>query len=179
MKKHALIIIFFITILGSITVSIITIINNPKIAYVNTNIILDKYIGLIEVRNILQQKTTTYNKEIDSLQKSYTIIYNQLVNNHNKNNDENNKLLEKELTYRRNEIIRLQEDKENSINKENEIMIQGALNQINSFIHQYAEKKGIDIVLGGNQSGNILYGNDKYDITNEVLEGLNNSYKQQ
>ena len=57
-------------------------------------------------------------------------------------------------------------------------LLQGALNQINEFVAQYAEANSYDVVLGTTAGGNVLYGAEYVDITDEVIEGLNASYIQ-
>ena len=56
-------------------------------------------------------------------------------------------------------------------------MMEGVLNQVNSFVQDYGRKKGYDVIFGTTLSGNILYGKEVIDITNEVVEGLNQTYK--
>ena len=52
------------------------------------------------------------------------------------------------------------------------------MSQINSFVKQYAEQEGYDIILGTTQSGSLLYANNALDITEEIVEALNQYYKQ-
>ena len=47
---------------------------------------------------------------------------------------------------------------------------------IQSFLVRYNKSKKYDIILS-KAGDNMLYANPKYDITNEVLKGLNKKYK--
>ena len=44
-------------------------------------------------------------------------------------------------------------------------------------IREYGKKKGYSLIIGANDSGNLLYGSESKDITNDVLEYLNQQYK--
>ncbi|HEY4787660.1 MAG TPA: OmpH family outer membrane protein, partial [Bacteroidales bacterium] len=85
--------------------------------------------------------------------------------------------LEKELSKRGNDYKRYTDEIEKISKEENEKLTQGAFNQINSFIEKYSKENNIDIVIGVTLSGNVLYGADKMDITDKILEGLNKSYR--
>ncbi|HTF81307.1 MAG TPA: OmpH family outer membrane protein, partial [Cytophagales bacterium] len=66
---------------------------------------------------------------------------------------------------------------EGKISEEDQKLTQGVVNQVNTFITEYGKKNGYSIIYGTNLSGNIIYGADAYDLTNEILTELNNQYK--
>lgn len=47
---------------------------------------------------------------------------------------------------------------------------------INSFLKTYNEDKGYDLILSNTGFDNLLYANPVYNITNEIVEGLNARY---
>jgi outer membrane protein len=48
---------------------------------------------------------------------------------------------------------------------------------INAFLKEYNKDKKYEIIISNTASDNILYADKAYDITNEVIAGLNKSYK--
>jgi outer membrane protein len=56
-------------------------------------------------------------------------------------------------------------------------LAEGVLNQINGFVETYARDRGYTLVLGTTQTGSLLYASDAVDITEEVLQGLNQAYQ--
>ena len=56
-------------------------------------------------------------------------------------------------------------------------MTQQVLTEVNAFIEAYGEKKGVKIILGANNSGNIVYAEDKLDITKELQDALSKNYQ--
>ena len=65
---------------------------------------------------------------------------------------------------------------EDEVNEKDQEMMQAVLNQINSFVKEYAVENKYSLILGTTSDGNILYGEDAMDITDELLEALNNNY---
>ena len=49
--------------------------------------------------------------------------------------------------------------------------------QLSQYVKDYGKEKGYSIVLGAEGSGVILYGNEENNITEEVLQYINNKYK--
>ena len=47
---------------------------------------------------------------------------------------------------------------------------------INSFLQVYNQTKGYDLIISNTAFDNLLYGNPAYNITNEIVEGLNARY---
>lgn len=151
--------------------------NTPKIAFVRSAIVVDKYLGMIEARKLTESKIGTWQANIDTL----SLDFERSINNYQQ---AYRQLSSKERMERESILKRQQEKLEQykqtmgqKAEEENEKMIQGVLNQINSFVENYSKENGYDVVLGVTMSGNILYGTEAIDITDEVLQGLNNSYK--
>ena len=59
---------------------------------------------------------------------------------------------------------------------EEEKMLEGVLNQVNSFVRKYGEENGFAMVYGTTSDGNILYGEAELDITDDLLTKLNHEY---
>ena len=55
-------------------------------------------------------------------------------------------------------------------------MTEEVLGQINGFVETYGRENGYDLILGTTQTGNLLYGREALDITEELLEALNRDY---
>lgn len=51
------------------------------------------------------------------------------------------------------------------------------LKQMSQYIKDYGEEKGFKLILGKNESGNVLYGDEPSNITKEVIEAINSKYQ--
>lgn len=160
-----------------IGVTIWTKLTSPKIAFVNSSVIVEKYLGLVEVRKAFEQKTKEWGAELETLGQRYKEASDYLSNNRSKLSAAEIQRLEKDLLRKLDEFNSHKSDIERRGEEENEKMTQGALNQVNSYVETYSKTHNIDIVIGVTISGNVLYGSERVDITNEILEGLNKSYR--
>jgi len=56
--------------------------------------------------------------------------------------------------------------------------MQSVIDKVNVYMAEYGKKHNYSIIFGTVAGGSILYGNsDRYDISNEVIKGLNERYK--
>lgn len=150
--------------------------STPKIAYVNSAMVIEKYAGIHEAQKIIEQQENKRKTEMDTLYSRYV----QSLNNYKKAREiESNKVLsvmEKNLQLQQQNYEKFKLETEKLSQEEQAKILQGALNQINSYVERYAEKNGIDIVIGITMSGNVLYGNERIDITEEIIKGINSEY---
>ncbi|MBL4706129.1 MAG: OmpH family outer membrane protein [Flavobacteriales bacterium] len=51
------------------------------------------------------------------------------------------------------------------------------LKQMGQYISDYGDEKGFKLILGKNESGNVLYGDDPSDITEELIISINAKYQ--
>lgn len=133
-----------------------------KIAYVNTGRLIENYKGIAEAKSLHFQRTQDVSKLLDSLK-------NELILAHRSQNEQKARSIQ--ITLNRTEGTYKQ-----NINFIESALFEGALAQINSFVENYAERNGIDIVLGSTLEGNIMYARPEMDITEQVLRELNESY---
>ena len=75
------------------------------------------------------------------------------------------------------DIQDLQQRLSTSLQEEYQKELQALTDTIQNFMKSYAKEKGFDFILCKSSGiDNVLYGNPKYDITNEVVKALNKRY---
>ncbi|MES2730609.1 MAG: OmpH family outer membrane protein [Bacteroidota bacterium] len=149
---------------------------SPKIAYVRSAVVVDGFQGVKEVRAAFHQKESQWQSEIDTLSARLNQSvqqYSQESSRLSETEKEQRKLM---LTNQQAELQKHQSAVQQKATEQEDKLLQGALNQINQYVKEYAEQQGYAMVLGTTQSGNILYANEAVDITDEVLKGLNQGY---
>ena len=52
------------------------------------------------------------------------------------------------------------------------------IEEVKDFAKDYAKKNGFSYILGSNESGNVLYGDSQYDLTETLTDAINNQYKE-
>ena len=149
----------------------------PKIAYVRSAELVNKYEGMKESRTMYKDKIAQWQSNIDTLESDYQKSVSKYTLESTKQSAaariESENLLEKQ----RQNIQQYVKTLDEKAREEDQKMTERVINQINSFVEQYGKQHGYDFILGTTQSGNILYGSSSKDMTEEVLKELNESYK--
>lgn len=149
-----------------------------KIGFVKSSELVYGYRGMTEAHSLQESKTNELKSNLDTLQADFQKAINQY-------NKEYASLSEKERSEKEN-LLSIQEQNlklysqniQNTIKQNDVNLTQGILNQINTYVEEYAKKKGYTIIFGTTTSGNILYGEPAIDVTDDVLKGLNENYRQ-
>ena len=153
--------------------------SDMKIAYVEIDTLLAKYNFCIDlneamvkksenVRLTLNQKATELDKQKREFQTKY----------------QNNAYLSQERAQQEyNRIVNLEQDLQNLSNKlQQELLSENEKNSlqlrdsINSFLKEYNKTKGYSLIISTTGFDNLLYADSIYNITQEILEGLNARY---
>ena len=146
-----------------------------KIAYVEIDTLLAKYNFCIDlneamvkksenVRMTLNQKMTALNKEKQEFQKKY----------------ESNAFLSPERAQR---LAKMEQDLQELSNKlQNGLMEDNNANSllfrdsINAFLKEYNKTRGYSLIFSNTGFDNLLYADSAYNITKEIVDGLNARY---
>ncbi len=112
-----------------------------------------------------QQKATEINKFASEVQRKYQ--NNGYLTEESFNVDQQK--LNKMQTDAQNYLARLQRDIETQV-IQNNIQLNDS---VNNFLKQYAKEKGFDMIL---RKSSAFFIDNKYEVTNEVLESLNSRY---
>ena len=147
-----------------------------KIAYIRSSDMIYSYEGMKDAQKTYQEKLKAWQSNVDTLrlelERNFNRYTNELAKLSAKDKSERQSLLNQQ---QQNYNQYAQATKEKS-KKEEQAMTEGVLNQVNSFIEEYAKKQGYDIVIGTTTSGNLLYAKQDMDITENVLKALNENY---
>ena len=177
MKNKLIILAFSAGISISISISLYSYFAIPKIVFVNSSVLVEKYTGMKEVRQFIDSRSKERSSRLDSLYAAYTIAQKQLGGSNGKMASNTTNFVSMDAAQKYSEYMKFKEEAETTTKEESDRLIQGALNQVNSYIESYSKSHGIDIVVGVTLSGNLLYGSDRVDITSDIVDGLNKSYK--
>jgi len=87
------------------------------------------------------------------------------------------KAVEDDLGKKRQNLELYQRSLEQDLMGEQAKMNEELYKKITDYLKDYAQQKELQIVLKYNPSSDVLYGGSSVDITNEVIQGLNEAYK--
>ena len=152
-------------------------ISKPKIAYVRTGVLINKFLGMQEASEKYEQKSAARQANIDSLSSTLRKAIKNYKTDSLGMPDSVKVKRESYIFQLQQGVMQYQKAAADMAAEQEQNMTEGILNQMNGYIEQYGKDHGYDMILGTTSAGNLLYGHEAFDITDEVLEGLNNSYK--
>jgi outer membrane protein len=152
--------------------SLFNVLVKEKLAFIESNTLLEQYSGAIEVRTKLQAERQKWQENIKALEAEVTKLNTAFISEGSKWNAKTVKTKKAELEQKQKEYYRYStaiQDK--ALKMENEMMAPVFV-ELNELIKEYATKNGYQIVWGTVNGGNILYGSDAANITQPFLDYL-------
>lgn len=149
---------------------------DDELAYVDVNKLLNGYKRTVKVREELEQKSQKLKANSDSLMFDWQNTLKKYEKERSSMSEKELKLQKELLTTKQQQVNNYQQAIQKQIQKEEQTNTQTLINDINSFVQNYGDQEGYDIILGANGSGNIMYANKGTDLTEEVLMSLNRDF---
>ena len=154
-------------------------VGGQKIAYVEVDSISSQYQFSKDIEKLLNAKNANISKTLSAKQQALQQAYNNFMQNAraNKYTQEQAQQLQAGIQQHANEGQELEQRLKNEFAQE-QAKYQKAFNDsVEHFIQAYnKDKKYSYILMKGGMVNTILYADKAYDITNDVVKGLNKAY---
>ncbi len=147
-----------------------------KVAYVYTDSVINKYDFFKKKSEEITDKGKRFEGDLQSRARGFeqeVATFQQTGGNMTPNQQraKQEELMQKEqnlMTYRNNLMQELSADETSLYNDVYE--------QVQTYLKEYAQENGIDLILSYTRGGAIWYATDAIDVTQSVVEGLNKKY---
>ena len=150
-----------------------------KIAYVEVDSLMTQYEFCKEFTLILQKKSNnarnTLNQKGQQLQ-SAAANFQQKLNNNGFTSREQAESQQAAIQRQQQSLQELQARLENELAQETQKYNEALRDSLMHFLSAYNKDKKYDLILT-KQGDNILYAHPRFDITKDVINGLNKRYK--
>lgn len=164
-------------LLGLFLIGFFLFINPVQVVFVDSNKLINGYLGMIEARKIYEEKSEKWKANVDTLTSE---IQKQILTYEKESGSMSSKerqLSQELIKTRQQQLYDYQKAIGSQAREEDNKMTSEVIAQINAYIKDYGEQKGYTIILAATEYGNIAYANNSLDITEEVLAGLNKQYQ--
>ena len=152
---------------------------NMKVAYVEIDSLLSKYRFCTDMNEMMIRKEenirTTLNEKAKKLDAAMRDFQRKLENN-GFVSEESAKQQQARLVKQQQDLQALQEKLGKELADENLKNNLQLRDSINSFIKIYNESKGYSFIFSNSGFDNLLFGAEQYNITQEIVDGLNARY---
>jgi outer membrane protein len=150
------------------------------IAYVKIDTILNNYDMFYDMRKTLEEKQKASEAELASKTRAYEEGVKDFQNKVQKGlvTRSTAQQMEQELMQEQQAILQLRDQLTYELAEEEQVMNRKMINEITEFLEEYNRTNNYKYILSDQLYGdNILYASDNLDITDVVLEGLNERYR--
>lgn len=150
-----------------------------QVVYINIDTVLNNYDLFHELSAEMEGKFNTAQAELSSKEKKYREgvedfqykVQRGLVTRSDAQE------LQQELMQEEQRIMELRDNLNYKLAEEEAVVQRKLINEIMVFLEEYNKEHGYTYVLANRFGSNIMYANDRLDITWDVIEGLNEQYK--
>lgn len=166
-------IVSFIGLLAVLTYILIT---PQKLVYVDSAKLLNNYKGMTDARDAYQKKAASWKANVDTLTQEVQKQIMDYERGSSRMTAKERQLTEELIRTKQKQLIDYQQALNNQAQQEDAKMTGEVITQVNAYLKKYGESKGYQIIMAATEYGNIAYANEALDVTDEVLEGLNQEY---
>ena len=150
-----------------------------KIAYVEVDSIMTQYKYCVENSAVLEKKAQNIENTISTKAQAFQAAYNKFqddIQNNRITSQSEGEARQAALQKQQSDIQALQQRLSTEFQAETEKFNEALRDSIKNYLEQYNKDKKYSLILT-KQGDNILYADKSFDITDEVIAGLNKAYK--
>jgi outer membrane protein len=149
---------------------------NSDLVYVDVNKLLEGYDRTKVEREAFNKKTMAMKANVDSLMTNWQDELKAYEKERSSMTKKELELKQQLLQNKQQQIGHYQQAIQKQIQEEDQKMTQTVINDINDYVKEYGKKHGHRVIFGAQGSGNIMYAQEGADLTNKILQGLNEQY---
>ena len=153
-------------------------VETPEIVYVNSDSLLANYEYFKEARTRLQSKSKKAEQDLKNKAEAFQNEVNRYQQSAQTMTNEQRQATEQRLGQKQQQLAALQQTEGNKIATEESEEMKKIYDKVEAYLQTISSEKGYKMVLTYSRGNSaILYGDDSLDITQEVLDGLNDRFK--
>ncbi len=169
MKK--LVIIAFAIVLSSC--------NQTKIGYIDVEDLMKDYEATKVLEESLKAKQEIMAKELDSLGAPFQQKVQEYYQNAERMSASKRAKTEQALQQEQQILQAKQQGAAQSLQKENQEQSEIITKKVDSFVADYAKLNGYKLIMGTTGQGTVMYGDDALNVTQDLLDILNEEFSKE
>ena len=174
MKKSLLIIALSISIVSCTKTAEV---KEVKTAFVDTSVLMKDYTEAKDLEAKYKAKSEEKGRELEAEINRFKQDAANFQNQAQANGQAWAQQKGAELQRREQQLAQAQQSLSQQLQQESGVEMDSLVKGVKSFIKSYGKEKGYSYIYGTGDAATILYAEDKYDITKEIVKALNDKYK--
>ena len=147
-----------------------------KIAFIDNGKVINDYQMKIDIEDQFKIKDEDFKKRMDSIGKAFQIeaqAFQMAAQNLSQKKQQEKY---QELGQKQQVLQQQFQYEQQLIQQEFNTEIDSVISKVNTFVEDYGKKNGYTFILGKNQAGSVIYGDEAKDITEAVTKAINEAY---
>ncbi len=150
--------------------------NEQKTAYVDTTKIVQEYKEMKDVEADFTSKSDSVRKQLDSVARSFQQEVQAYQAGMNSMSEAQRKAKEQELMQKQQMLQQQQQMQSNRLREQSTVIMDSIVTKIKDYVKAYGKENNYTYIFGSNESANIMYAEEGLDITQDILNKLNEEY---
>jgi len=175
-KINILLAISIMSFLGMIGLFYLHFNDTAKLAFVDSKKLINNYQGMVDARTQFRQKASSWQSNIDTLAKELEGTIKKYEASIANLSAKEKTLSQELIKTKRQQLVDYERAIQQQSQQEDAALTQQVFKQVNAYLEEYGKRRNYNIILAATEMGNIAYANEGIDITDDVLEGLNDEY---
>jgi Outer membrane protein len=176
MLHRITLVIALLSLIGVTTLFYFYLFASPKLVYVDSNKLINGYQGMLSARAEYQKKSAVWKSNIDSLNAEIQSRITDYEKTNSRMSKKEKDLSQELIKVKQRQLVDYQQATNAQAQQEDIKLTNDVITQMNAYLKKYGQEKGYKIIMAATDYGNIAYADDGLDITEEVLEGMNDEY---
>lgn len=148
-----------------------------KIAFVDNTKLINDYQEKKDMEAKYQTKIDAFDKKRDSIGKAFQEEAQEFSAKSKSMSQSSAQKQYNELVQKRQTLGQQLRAEEQQLNKQSQTEIDSLISKVKKFVKNYGKNHGYTYILGANDAGSVMYGEESKDITDDILKELNEAYK--
>ena len=152
---------------------------DAKIVYINMDTLLNNYTQSRELNEAFLKKLEANRTELNIKVKNFdreAAEFRNKVENNGFMTRERAEQAQMDLMIKQQNLQKLQQEMTENAQREQMEINRKLYDAITNFLTEYNKAKGFQLILSTTLGGNVLFAQEEFDITNEVVSQLNEQY---
>lgn len=150
----------------------------PKIAYVNSDTLLEYYDFFQDKRVELEEKAQKLQSDYETRAKGLQSEITSFQRNAGSMTMNQARAIEEDLVKKQQNLAQYQQNLSNELMQEEAGVNEELYEKVAEYLEEYGEEENFKVVLTYTKNSGVLYADDSLDITRVVVDNLNERYNQ-
>lgn len=166
-------------VLGLLTIGLVmaSCQEQQKIAYVDNGEVINAYQEKMDIEEKYKLKDEAFKKRTDSIGRAFQTEAQGFQAKAQSMSQQEQQEQYQVLGQKQQMLQQQLQMEQQKLTQEFNVEIDSVMSHVKSFVSDYGMEKGYTFILGKNEAGSVMFGDESKDISEEIIEALNADYK--